>query len=113
MIKDKKTTRLLRRHRDWISDCLPVDNSLVAYDIYLSIMEKYCANERCTVKVLFESLPHSYTAVRSHYQRLLKSNWIQVIKSDEDGRVKYVTPTAKSIKAFDKFTEIFNGNHHA
>jgi hypothetical protein len=27
--------------------------------------------------------------------------------------VKYVTPTAKSIKAFDKFTEIFNGNHHA
>lgn len=84
---------------------LPIANSLVAYDLLLQISIAYKTNERITVKSLFSSLPHSYTAIRHHYKRLLKEEWIEHRSHDVDARVKYIEPTEKLIKVISCFTQ--------
>lgn len=84
---------------------LPIANSLVAYDLLMQIVIVYKTNQTITVKSLFSSLPHSYTAVRYHYKRLLKEEWIKLRSDDIDARVKYIEPTDKLIKVISGFTQ--------
>ncbi|BEI43395.1 MULTISPECIES: helix-turn-helix domain-containing protein [unclassified Polynucleobacter] len=84
---------------------LPIANSLVAYDLLLQIVIAYKTNQSITVKSLFSSLPHSYTAIRHHYKRLLKEEWIKHRSDDIDARVKYIEPTDKLIKVISGFTQ--------
>ena len=89
-------------------DILPIANSLVAYDLLLQIVIPYKTNQSITVKSLFSSTPHSYTAIRHHYKRLLKEGWIKHRNDDVDARVKYIEPTEKLIKAIAGFTQFAN-----
>ncbi len=86
-------------------ELLPIANSLVAYDLLLQIVIAYKTNQSITVKSLFSSLPHSYTAIRHHYKRLLKEEWIKHRSDDVDARVKYIEPTDKLIKVISGFTQ--------
>jgi DNA-binding MarR family transcriptional regulator len=71
----------------------------------LQIVIAYKANQTITVKSLFSSLPHSYTAIRHHYKRLLKDELIKHRSDDADARVKYIEPTEKLIKVISGFTQ--------
>jgi hypothetical protein len=84
---------------------LPIANSLVAYDLLLQIVIAYKTNQSITVKSLFSSLPHSYTAIRHHYKRLLKEVWIKHRSDAVDARVKYIEPTDKLIEVISGFTQ--------
>ena len=55
----------------WVKENLPIENSLIAYDLILLLSIHSYSNNTVSVKNLFASLPHSPTAVRYHYQRLL------------------------------------------
>jgi len=86
-------------------ELLPIANSLVAYDLLLQIVIAYKTNQTITVKSLFSSLSHSYTAIRHHYKRLLKEEWIKHRNDLVDARVKYIEPTEKLIKVISGFTQ--------
>ena len=64
-------------------DHLPTDKSLVAYDLLLQVMIAYKSNQTLTVKTLFASVPHSYTAIRHHYKRLLKDEWYRIVRTSQ------------------------------
>ena len=85
--------------RLWCRENLPTENSLIAYDLILVLARASQKSEHLTIKQLFSSLPHSYTAVRQHYNRLVRDGWLAHTGDTKDGRIKYVHTT-------DKFNEV-------
>jgi DNA-binding MarR family transcriptional regulator len=80
---------------------LPLENSLVAFDIILYVM----ANEKSLIqpKDLFENVKYSYTAVRSHYMRFLEQGYLQQVShpNSKDLRIKILIPTPKLKNLFN------------
>lgn len=72
-----------------------MSDSLIAYDLILFIAVTYGEKQPITIKQLFSSLPHSYTAVRYHYNRLLNDGYVVHKHDENDKRVKYIEPTEK------------------
>lgn len=84
---------------------LPINNSLIAYDLILLLSIHNYSDGNITVKQLFNSLPHSATAVRYHYKRFLNDGWIENYMDTNDKRIKYVRPTIKLIRVVNLYTQ--------
>jgi hypothetical protein len=104
---DKETEIILKLSalRGCGEDHLPIDKSSVAYDLLLQVMIAYKTNQTLSVKTLFASVPHSYTAIRHHYKRLLKDEWLSHRLDRFDARIKYIEPTSKLIKTIEGFVK--------
>ena len=109
MDKETEIISKLSALRGCGEDHLPIDKSLVAYDLLLQVMIAYKTNQTLTVKTLFASVPHSYTAIRHHYKRLLKDEWLSHRSDQFDARIKYIEPTAKLIKTIEGFAKSAEG----
>lgn len=89
--------------RRWCAENLPIENSYVAYDLLLTVAEAAAAEHKLTVKHLFNSVPHSYTAVRMHYKRLVNDGWFELVADEKDHRVKYIVPTNQFIGTINNY----------
>jgi hypothetical protein len=98
--------------RDWCKSNLPIEDSLVAYDIVLIIAISHYTKSPLSVKNLFSSMPHSYTATRYHYSRFISEGWLEHEGNEKDKRIKFVKATDKFIGAIDDYvamaTKIFS-----
>ena len=92
------------RLRQFSQNYLPIENSLIAYDLILLLSIHNYSNGHITVKQLFASMPHSATATRLHYQRFIDDGWIENYADTKDGRIKYVRPTGKFIQTVNAYT---------
>ena len=90
------------RYHTWYRKNFPLKDSFIASDLILLVF----LEKKMQVKDLFLSLPHSDTAVRIHFNRLLENDWIVLVGDHHDGRIKYVTPSEKLNKLFSSF--LFN-----
>ena len=84
---------------------LPINDSIIAYDLILFIANCYYENRPITVKELFNTQPYSYTAVRLHYKRLLANQYITQKLLENDKRIKYILPTDKLINAVNNYSK--------
>ena len=89
--------------RSWCKKHLPIENSLIAYDLILILAINNYAKNNISIKELFASVPHSYTAVRVHYLRFVKDGWVEHYLDHSDRRIKYVRPTAKLVKTMNDY----------
>lgn len=97
----------LRELRQWRKDNFPAYESPAAYDLIIFLAIQFAKGETFTVKQLFASLPHSYTAIRQHYKGLMGEGLIVSASDESDGRLKYVKPTEKFITLVDSYiTEV-------
>ncbi|MES2585579.1 MAG: hypothetical protein V4536_01525 [Pseudomonadota bacterium] len=94
--------------RAWCRDNLPTDNSLIAYDLILLIAIAGEKKQQLTIKQLFSSLPHSYTAVRQHYNRFIREGWLAHQSDEKDGRIKYIQPTDKFRQTVKNYSNAAN-----
>ncbi len=92
----------------WVKENLPIENSLIAYDLILLLSIHSYSNNKISVKNLFSSLPHSPTAIRYHYQRLINDGWIEHYLDAKDRRIKYVQPTTKFIETINVYNSQAN-----
>jgi DNA-binding MarR family transcriptional regulator len=83
---------------------LPIENSLIAYDIILLLSIHNYAKGHITIKQLFLSLPYSSTAIRYHYQRFINDGWVENYLDPKDKRIKFVRPTQRLIDAVNAYT---------
>jgi DNA-binding MarR family transcriptional regulator len=81
---------------------------LIAYDLILVLAINNYAKNNISIKELFASVPHSYTAVRGHYLRFVKDGWVEHYLDESDKRIKYVRPTAKLIKTMNDYAAVAN-----
>jgi DNA-binding MarR family transcriptional regulator len=94
--------------RSWCKDNLPIENSLIAYDLVLVLAINNYAKNNISIKELFASVPHSYTAVRGHYLRFVNDGWVEHYLDESDKRIKYVRPTPKLVKTMNQYAEAAN-----
>jgi DNA-binding MarR family transcriptional regulator len=66
------------------------------------------SRSKITVKQLFSSIPHSYSAIRKHYKRLLADEWIELYSDASDKRIKFIRPTAKFISTMNQYAEVMD-----
>jgi DNA-binding MarR family transcriptional regulator len=66
------------------------------------------AKNNISIKELFASVPHSYTAIRGHYLRFVKDGWVEHYLDESDKRIKYVRPTTKLIKTMNDYAVVAN-----
>jgi DNA-binding MarR family transcriptional regulator len=97
MEQEISVIRYLVALRNCSKENLPLNDSLVAYDLILFIAIQYGERQPLSVKQLFSSLPHSYSAVREHYNRLLNDGYVIHKQDEKDKRIKYIEPTEKFI----------------
>ncbi len=83
---------------------MPIGNSFIPYDILLMVLKASLSGEDLTVKALFASLPYSLMGTRSHFNKLIKENWIELHNGDADSRIKRVKPSEKLIKKVIELT---------
>jgi len=94
--------------RSWCKEHLPIENSLIAYDLILVLAINNYAKNDISIKELFASVPHSYTAVRGHYLRFVKDGWVEHYLDASDRRIKYVRPTPKLVKTMNDYVNAAN-----
>lgn len=104
----KSTTQKLLHVLSTSNEVLPIDSSPIAYEIILMCMSYYYDEKELPLKVIFLSKHFTEMGARSHVSRLVKGNWIEVIKSDQDLRIKIIKPTPKLINIFAKFVNLIN-----
>ena len=100
----------LNAEREWVQSSLPIENSLIAFDLLLVIANTLFLEERNpTVKEFFASIhQYSYAAIRRHYLRFLDINLIELYGDADDKRIKYVRPTIKFADLLSDYLEIRN-----
>ena len=91
--------------RNSAKENLPINDSFVAYDLILFIAIQFEENQHISVKHLFSSFPHSYSAVREHYKRLIHDGYLVHKLDEKDRRIKYIEPTEKFICAVLNYTK--------
>lgn len=97
-------------HRAWCKENLPFYESVVAYDLILLLASKYLNHEEVNVKYIFSQLPHSYTAVRQHYKRLIEDGWIKSTTGGIDKRIKYIIPADKFNTIIERYAKYIYDN---
>lgn len=85
---------------------LPIETSLIAYEIILITMNFYLEEKELTLKIIFTNKKYTEMGARYHLNRLIKNGWLSSEKSEHDLRVKVIKPTEKLQKQFIKFLEM-------
>jgi hypothetical protein len=88
----KEEAQKLLELRYEISKNFPIENSLIPLDLLLFAALGNNLGDH-TVKSLFISLPHSNMGLRYYFQELIELNLLALHKSEEDKRIKIVTPS--------------------
>jgi hypothetical protein len=79
---------------------LPIGHSLIPLNLLMVV----CSTEDdidLTVKGLFASLPYSVAGMRYHFNRLIEEEFLALVSSTADSRVKHVIATPKLKRHFE------------
>ena len=82
---------------------LPIGHSLIPLNLLMVV----CAtgdDVDLTVKGLFASLPYSVAGMRYHFNRLIEEEFLALVSSTTDSRVKHVIATLKLKRHFEVLT---------
>ena len=82
---------------------LPIDTSLIAYELILMVMLHYSLQTSLPLKIIFANKNYTEMGARYHLTRLIKNGWMKSEQSPDDLRVKVIKPTIKLVVAFDVF----------
>lgn len=84
-------------------DHLPIETSLIAYEVILIAMKFHVENEELPLKVIFSNKNFTEMGARYHLNRLIKNGWLDSERSQSDLRVRIIRPTKKLICAYNEF----------
>lgn len=98
-IENEVVTKWLKI-REVTTSLLPIGHSFIPFDIILKVLDFYNNNKKLTVKNLFVDLPYSDMGLRYHFNRLVQSGWLVLVKSESDARIREIKPSEKLISIF-------------
>lgn len=84
-------------------EVLPIASSAIAYEIILIAMKYHNDGNELPLKVIFSNKNFTEMGARSHLNRLEKSGWLDIVKSNQDLRVKVIKPTPKLVHVYQDF----------
>jgi hypothetical protein len=84
-------------------DLLPIETSLIAYELILMVMLHFSLEKDLPLKIIFANKNFTEMGARYHLTRLIKNGWLKSERSSDDLRVKVTKPTSKLISTFEIF----------
>lgn len=103
--EEKIIIDLLLDVRKIISEELPVDESIITYDLILLVLAGHFNDKHVQMKSVVCMLPHSKTGVRYSCKRLVEDGWIEKAANGSDARVRLLVPTDKLLNCCSSFVD--------
>ena len=82
----------------WQKKNLPIDESLLAMEIFLLISHHSIIGKPLTLKILFLSINSSESGIRKNLSKLISNGWVKFDIVEKDRRVKYLIAQRKMVK---------------
>lgn len=102
-IIQNKTIKFIYEIRSTTNKLLPNQHSVIPFHILFLVGSSYFDGKTLSLKSLLTDTPFSEMGIRTHLKYLIDNELIYISDSNEDGRVKFVTPTDKLINILLKF----------
>ena len=92
--------------RSWEKANLPIEQSALALDLFLTIAHSNLVGKPLTLKLLFHSIDFSEAGIRKHLRRLLSDGWCVLEGADHDKRLRHVIAQPKMLYALEDYMEV-------
>lgn len=96
----------LMQVRAWQEKNLPIEFSLLAYDLLICACFHTLSGSPLNYKQIFLSLPYSKNGIRNQLNKFIADGWLEIRQKDTDARVRYVVALPKLISAMDDYLEV-------
>jgi hypothetical protein len=106
------TTAILQV-RSWEDANLPMEQSTLAFDLISLVTHQTIHGAPISLKHLFISLNYSEAGIRKQLRRCIKEQWLRLVDSTTDGRVRLVIAEPKLVALFHEYGELLRAAYTA
>lgn len=92
--------------RDWEKANLPIEQSALAMDLFLTIAYNSLRGKPLTLKLLFHSIDFSEAGIRKHLRRMIQEGWCALQGSEHDKRLRHVVAQPKMLSALTDYIQV-------
>ena len=96
----------LMQIRAWEEKHLPIDASLLAYDLLICACFHTLSDAPLNYKQLFLTLPYSKNGIRKQLNKFVADGWLEICTDVDDKRVRYVVALPKLLNAVGSYLEV-------
>lgn len=96
----------LMQVRAWQEKNLPIEFSLLAYDLLICACFHTLSGSPLNYKQVFLSLPYSKNGIRNQLNKFVAGGWLEVQTKHTDARVRYVVALPKLLNVLDDYIAI-------
>ncbi len=96
----------LMQVRAWQEKNLPIEFSLLAYDLLVCACFHTLSGSPLNYKQIFLSLPYSKNGIRNQLNKFIADGWLEIRLKDTDARVRYVVALPKLLTLMDHYVAV-------
>lgn len=96
----------LMQVRAWQEKNLPIEFSLLAYDLLICACFHTLSGSPLNYKQIFLSLPYSKNGIRNQLNKFIADGWLEIRLKDTDARVRYVVALPKLLTLMDHYVAV-------
>lgn len=94
--------------RQWEDAHLPLDGSLLAYDLLTVVAHHTMLGQALNLKQLNTELNYSEAGVRKQLKRFIAQGWLELKNNKNDKRVKFIYATSRLLKILTKHQQLLS-----
>ena len=92
--------------REWERKHLPIEQSFLALDLFLTISHHTLIDKPLTLKLLCNSVYFSETGIRKHLRRFITDEWCVVIGTERDRRLRHIVALPKMLNTLNAYSQV-------
>lgn len=96
----------LMQVRAWQEKNLPIEFSLIAYDLLVCACFHTLSGSPLNYKQIFLSLPYSKNGIRHQLNKFIADGWLEIRLKDTDARVRYVVALPKLLSLMENYIAV-------
>jgi hypothetical protein len=96
----------LMQVRAWQDKHLPIEFSLLAYDLLICACFHTLSGTPLNYKQLFLTLPYSKNGIRKQLSKFIANEWLEICTDTYDRRVRYVVALPKLLDVLKDYLEL-------
>jgi hypothetical protein len=92
--------------RAWQDENLPIEFSLLAYDLLICACFHTVSGLPLNYKQIFLTLPYSKNGIRNQLNKFIAEGWLEIRHKDADARVRYVVALPKLLDVLNDYLAV-------
>jgi DNA-binding MarR family transcriptional regulator len=104
-------TQAILEVRTWEDAHLPMEQSMLAYDLLALVTHRTVHSQPISLKHLFILLNYSEAGIRKQLRRCIRDEWLRLEDGTQDRRVRYVVAEPKLVALFECYADVLQKKH--